>query len=75
MSVIAHVDHGKSTLSDSLVSKAGIIAGAKAGEARFMDTRKDEQERAITIKSTAISMYYELDEADLDYITQVCISH
>jgi len=70
MSVIAHVDHGKSTLSDSLVSKAGIIAGAKAGEARFMDTRKDEQERAITIKSTAISMYYELGEDDLKYISQ-----
>lgn len=70
MSVIAHVDHGKSTLSDSLVSKAGIIAGAKAGEARFMDTRKDEQERAITIKSTAISLYYELPPADMDYIKQ-----
>jgi elongation factor 2 len=70
MSVIAHVDHGKSTLSDSLVSKAGIIAGAKAGEARFMDTRKDEQERAITIKSTAISLYYELPPSDLDYIKQ-----
>lgn len=52
MSVIAHVDHGKSTLTDSLVSKAGIIAGAKAGETRFTDTRKDEQERCITIKST-----------------------
>ena len=52
MSVIAHVDHGKSTLTDSLVSKAGIIAGAKAGEMRFTDTRKDEQERCITIKST-----------------------
>lgn len=52
MSVIAHVDHGKSTLTDSLVSKAGIIAAAKAGEARFTDTRKDEQERCITIKST-----------------------
>jgi len=64
MSVIAHVDHGKSTLTDSLVSKAGIIAGAKAGETRFTDTRKDEQERCITIKSTAISMYFELDPKD-----------
>merc|ERR1712130_870141 len=56
MSVIAHVDHGKSTLTDSLVSKAGIIAAAKAGETRATDTRKDEQDRCITIKSTAISM-------------------
>lgn len=61
MSVIAHVDHGKSTLTDSLVSKAGIIASAKAGEARFTDTRKDEQERCITIKSTGVSMYFEYD--------------
>uniref|UniRef100_A0A0K0CZV4 Tr-type G domain-containing protein n=1 Tax=Angiostrongylus cantonensis TaxID=6313 RepID=A0A0K0CZV4_ANGCA len=68
MSVIAHVDHGKSTLTDSLVSKAGIIAGAKAGETRFTDTRKDEQERCITIKSTAISMFFELDEKDLNFI-------
>ncbi len=52
MSVIAHVDHGKSTLTDSLVCKAGIIAQQKAGEMRFTDTRKDEQERCITIKST-----------------------
>ena len=59
-----------STLSDSLVSKAGIIAGAKAGETRFMDTRKDEQERAITIKSTAISLYYEVEEKDMTYIKQ-----
>lgn len=69
MSVIAHVDHGKSTLTDSLVSKAGIIAGAKAGETRFTDTRKDEQERCITIKSTAISMFFELDDKDLVFIT------
>jgi len=60
MSVIAHVDHGKSTLTDSLVSKAGIIADSKAGDARFTDTRKDEQERCITIKSTAISLFYEV---------------
>lgn len=68
MSVIAHVDHGKSTLTDSLVSKAGIIAGSKAGETRFTDTRKDEQERAITIKSTAISLYYELCEEDMELV-------
>jgi elongation factor 2 len=54
MSVIAHVDHGKSTLTDSLVCKAGIIANQKAGEMRFTDTRKDEQERCITIKSTYV---------------------
>merc|ERR1712142_476021 len=70
MSVIAHVDHGKSTLTDSLVSKAGIIAGAKAGEAQFTDTRQDEQDRCITIKSTAVSMYYELSQKDLNWITQ-----
>ena len=70
MSVIAHVDHGKSTLTDSLLSKAGIIAAAKAGEARATDTRKDEQERCITIKSTAISMYFEMPEHDMAFIKQ-----
>jgi elongation factor 2 len=58
MSVIAHVDHGKSTLTDSLVAAAGIIAMAAAGDARIMDTREDEQERTITIKSTGISLHF-----------------
>ncbi|KAK0523432.1 translation elongation factor 2 [Tilletia horrida] len=70
MSVIAHVDHGKSTLTDSLVSKAGIIASAKAGDMRFTDTRDDEKERGITIKSTAISMYFEMDKESLSHIKQ-----
>jgi len=65
MSVIAHVDHGKSTLTDSLISKAGIIAQAKAGDARFMDTRADEQDRGITIKSTGVSLYYEVEETEV----------
>jgi len=60
MCVIAHVDHGKSTLTDSLIAAAGIIAGAKAGEARFTDTRQDEQDRCITIKSTGVSLYNEM---------------
>ncbi|EJT99897.1 eukaryotic translation elongation factor 2 [Dacryopinax primogenitus] len=70
MSVIAHVDHGKSTLTDSLVSKAGIIAAKKAGEALFTDTRPDEKERGITIKSTAISMYFEVDKEEVSAIKQ-----
>ena len=63
MSVVAHVDHGKSTLTDSLVSKAGIISHEKAGTARFTDSRADEAERGITIKSTGVSMYFEYDLA------------
>lgn len=61
MSVIAHVDHGKSTLSDALVCKAGIISTKVAGDARYTDTREDEKERGITIKSTGVSMYYKYD--------------
>ena len=64
------MDHGKSTLTDSLVSKAGIIASAKAGEMRFTDTREDEKERGITIKSTAISMYFEVDKEEVASIKQ-----
>jgi len=66
MSVIAHVDHGKSTLTDSLIAHSGIIATAKAGDARFMDTRKDEQDRTITIKSTSVSLYIQMEEHRLE---------
>lgn len=58
MSVIAHVDHGKSTLTDSLIARAGIIAMKSAGDERYMDTREDEKERGITIKSTGVSLYF-----------------
>lgn len=68
MSVIAHVDHGKSTLTDSLVAAAGIIAQEAAGDMRMTDTRADEAARGITIKSTGISLYYEMsEEAMKDY--------
>jgi len=62
MSVIAHVDHGKSTLSDSLIAAAGIIAVEDAGNVRLMDTRQDEKDRGITIKSTGISLFFTLPE-------------
>ena len=62
MSVVAHVDHGKSTLTDSLVARAGIIKQEDAGDKRLTDTRADEAARGITIKSTAISLYYNVDK-------------
>ncbi len=52
------------------MSKAGIIASSKAGDMRFTDTREDEKERGITIKSTAISMYFEVDKEELPSIKQ-----
>jgi elongation factor 2 len=64
MSVIAHVDHGKSTLTDSLIAKAGIISQKAAGTACFTDTRDDEQERGITIKSTGVSLAFNLEGSD-----------
>jgi elongation factor 2 len=64
MSVIAHVDHGKSTLTDSLICKAGIISAKACGDARFTDTRADEQERGVTIKSTGVSLYFEHEDED-----------
>jgi elongation factor 2 len=71
MSVIAHVDHGKSTLTDSLICKAGIISAKSAGDARATDTRADEQERGVTIKSTGVSLYFKADcdgKGEQDYL-------
>src|SRR5689334_16437199 len=65
MSVIAHVDHGKSTLSDSLVAAAGIIKIEEAGDKRILDTRPDEIARGITIKATAISMHYHVSKESM----------
>ncbi|CAF1682119.1 unnamed protein product [Adineta ricciae] len=62
MCVIAHVDHGKSTLTDALVYKAGIITEQQAGQRRFTDSLEAEQEKGITIKSSSVSMFYELDD-------------
>lgn len=62
LSIIAHIDSGKSTVTDSLLNRAGIVSDKDAGEKRMMDTREDEQERVITIKSTGISLFYELEK-------------
>merc|ERR1712113_569440 len=43
---------------------AGIISAKQAGDARFTDTRADEQERGVTIKSTGVSLYFEHDDEE-----------
>lgn len=53
-------DHGKTTLSDSLLASNGIISSRQAGHARYLDSRPDEQERGITMESSAISLYFQV---------------
>jgi elongation factor 2 len=57
--LVGHIDHGKTTLSDSLLSEAGLLSPDLAGEARVLDYLEEEQRRGITMKSTNISLYYE----------------
>lgn len=54
--MIAHVDHGKSALTDSLIASNGIISTRSAGKTRYMDSREDEQRRGITMKSSSIAL-------------------
>ncbi|MFH1106261.1 MAG: elongation factor EF-2 [Candidatus Micrarchaeota archaeon] len=56
--IVAHVDHGKTTLSDSLVALAGVISQELAGEQRVLDYDEQEQARGITIKAANISIPY-----------------
>ena len=56
MGIVAHVDHGKTTMSDSLVARAGLISKQLAGEQRVLDYDPQEQARGITIKAANISL-------------------
>jgi ribosome assembly protein 1 len=56
--ILAHVDHGKTTLTDSLISSNQIISNKMAGQLRYLDSRDDEQQRCITMKASSISLLY-----------------
>ncbi|AKH97023.1 elongation factor EF-2 [Halanaeroarchaeum sulfurireducens] len=59
IAIAAHVDHGKTTLTDNLLAGAGMISEDTAGEQLAMDTEEDEQERGITIDAANVSMTHE----------------
>jgi len=61
IAIAAHVDHGKTTLSDNLLAGAGMISDETAGEQLAMDTEEDEQERGITIDAANVSMTHEYE--------------
>ena len=62
MSIIAHVDHGKTTLSDSFLAAAGIISQKMSGQDLEMDQEKIEQERQMTIKASNVSLVHAFKE-------------
>ena len=62
--VIAHVDHGKTTMSDSLLASCGIISPSVAGQALALDSMKLEQDRQMTIVQANVTLLYEKDGKD-----------
>ncbi len=60
--IVAHIDHGKTTLSDSLLAGAGMISETLAGKQLAMDFVEQEQERGITIYSANVSMVHDYDD-------------
>ncbi len=64
IAIAAHIDHGKTTLTDNLLARAGMISEKLAGDQRFMDFDDQEAERGITIYSANVSMVHELNGQD-----------
>jgi elongation factor 2 len=62
IAIAAHVDHGKTTLTDNLLAGAGMIADQGEATQLMMDTEEDEQERGITIDAANVSMTHEYED-------------
>ncbi len=64
VAIIAHVHHGKTTLTDSLLAKAGLISKQVAGDVLYTNYEAIEKDRRMTIKSAAISLGFTYKEKD-----------
>ncbi|MGM0590572.1 MAG: elongation factor EF-2 [Halobacteriota archaeon] len=64
IAIAAHIDHGKTTLTDNLLAGAGMISKDLAGQQLAMDTEEDEQERGITIDAANVSMTHEWNDTN-----------
>lgn len=64
MGIVAHIDHGKTTLSDNLLANAGMISKDMAGQMCALDFHEDERQRGITINAANVSMVHRYNNQD-----------
>ena len=64
IAICAHIDHGKTTFSDNLLAGAGMMSEDLAGKAQVLDFHEDEQERGITIDTSAVSMVHTVKDEE-----------
>ncbi len=62
--IAAHIDHGKTTLSDNLIAGAGMMSEELAGKSRVLDFDEQEAARGITINAASASMVHEVNGTD-----------
>ena len=62
--IAAHIDHGKTTLSDNLIAGAGMMSEDLAGKSRVLDFDEQEAARGITINAASASMVHSIEGTD-----------